>query len=112
MQEWVATHRDKKAAYSADVKRKEGIRDAVQPAVAAYEEAKKALKEASAARRAAMRGARDPPASVRFLTLAVCLCIICVGNEYKLGEVTWACKSVCTSPYLNGCGKVPMRVET
>ncbi|KAL3155440.1 hypothetical protein ABBQ38_010996 [Trebouxia sp. C0009 RCD-2024] len=69
LQEWVAMHRDKKAAYSADMKRKEEIRDAVQPAAAAYEEAKKALKEASAARRAAVRGAQDPPASV---SLALC----------------------------------------
>lgn len=58
-------HKGKKEAYSADMKRKEGIRDAVAPAAAAYEEAKKTLKEASDARRAAVKEAQDPPASVR-----------------------------------------------
>lgn len=60
-------HKGKKEAYSADVKRKEGIRSAVAPAAAAYEAAKKTLKEASAARRAAVKEAQDPPASVRRL---------------------------------------------
>ena len=65
-------HKGKKEAYSADMKRKEGIRDAVAPAAAAYEEAKKALREASTARRAAMKQAQDPPASVRQLAFAAC----------------------------------------
>lgn len=71
-------HKGKKAAYSADMKRKEEIRDAVQPTAAAYEEAKKALKEASAARRAAVRGAHDPPASVSLLALPILWCNVCM----------------------------------
>lgn len=65
VQEWVAMHKGKKEAYSADMKRKQEIRNAVAPAAAAYEEAKKALKEASVARRVAGKEAQDPPASVR-----------------------------------------------
>lgn len=66
-------HKGKKEAYSADMKRKEGIRSAVAPAAAAYEAAKKTLKEASAARRTAVKEAQDPPASVRQLACSGCL---------------------------------------
>ena len=79
LQEWVAMHKGKKEAYSADMKRKEGVRDAVAPAAAAYEEAKKALKQASVARRAAVKEAQDPPASVRQLALAACDCSVFAG---------------------------------
>ena len=72
LQEWVAMHKGKKEAYSADMKRKEGIRDAVAPAAAAYEETKKALKDASTARRTAVKEAQDPPTSVRQLAVAAC----------------------------------------
>lgn len=64
-------HKGKKEAYSADMKRKEGIRSAVAPAAAAYEAAKKSLKEASVARRAALKEAQDPPPVVRQLALTV-----------------------------------------
>ncbi|DBB00253.1 TPA: hypothetical protein ACH3X1_014082 [Trebouxia sp. C0004] len=61
LQEWMMTHKGKKDALDAESKRKEGVRNAVEPAVAAYEEAKKALKKASADRRAAVKASNDPP---------------------------------------------------
>ena len=81
-------HKGKKEAYSADMKRKEGIRDAVAPAAAAYEEAKKALKQASIARHAAVKEAQDPPASVRQLAFAACHCSIFAGSTSPLGMST------------------------
>ena len=65
LQEWIAQHKDKKLAQDAEVKRKEDVRAAVDPAVAAYDEAKKALKKATTDRRAAVKAANDPPAAVR-----------------------------------------------
>ncbi len=64
LQEWMMTHRGKKDALDAESKRKEGVRNAVEPAVAAYEDAKKALKKASGDRRAAVKAANDPPPTV------------------------------------------------
>ena len=72
LQEWIAAHKGKKQAYDADMERKQGIRDAVAPAAAAYEEAKKVLKKASADRRSAAQAAQDPPAPVSHLTFHVC----------------------------------------
>ena len=57
-------HKGKKVTQDAEMKRKEDIRSAVEPAVKAYEEAKKALKQASSDRRAAVRASNDPPPAV------------------------------------------------
>ena len=65
LQEWIGAHKGKKDAQDAEIKRKQDIRDAVEPAVAAYEEAKKKLKTAGSDRRAAVKAANDPPSAVR-----------------------------------------------
>ena len=64
MQEWVVAHKGKKDAQDAEMKHKEEIRSAVEPAVAAYEDAKRALKKATIDRRAATKAANDPPPAV------------------------------------------------
>ena len=57
-------HKGKKDAQDADNKRKEDIRNAVEPAVTGYEDAKKALRKAITDRRAAVKAASDPPPMV------------------------------------------------
>lgn len=58
-------HKGKKDAQDVETKRKQDVREAVEPAVTAYEEAKKALRKATIERRAAVKTANDPPPSVR-----------------------------------------------
>ena len=57
-------HKGKKDAQDAEVKRREEIRGAVEPAIAVYEDAKKALKKATVERRAANKAANDPTPAV------------------------------------------------
>ena len=85
LKEWILQHKDKKEAQDAELKRKEGIRSAVEPAVAAYEEAKKALKTASAERRAAVRASNDPPPAVGHL-VAFPIGICSRVNDFALGQ--------------------------
>jgi len=68
-------------------KRKEGVRNAVELAAAAYEEAKKVLKKASADRRAAVKASNDPPPSV-----GVCLPVIeCIDYTLAIHIVYKGC---------------------
>lgn len=64
LQEWIVAHKGKKDAQDADNKRKEDIRNAVEPALTGFEDAKKALRKATADRRAASKAANDPPPTV------------------------------------------------
>lgn len=87
LQEWMMTHKGKKDALDAESKRKEGVRNAVELAAAAYEEAKKVLKKASADRRAAVKASNDPPPSV-----GVCLPVIeCIDYTLAIHIVYKGC---------------------
>ena len=61
----MAMHKGKKEAQDVEAQRKAEVRNAVEPAALAYEEAKKTMRKASAGRRAAVRVSNDPPPAVR-----------------------------------------------
>ena len=96
------THKGKKDALDAESKRKEGVRNAVEPAVAAYEEAKKALKKTSGDRRAAVKASNDPPPTVGvWLSLSLSVmptnwhCTLCIKCAVEMRPTCsirlWVC---------------------